>query len=68
MYKSLLMSEYFEVNQVWPLSKEMKASIKISEDDIREGRVIDHYLLMKEMEEWLNAITTHYPNLSKNPF
>ena len=51
------MSEYFKGHRVWPLSNEMKASIKIAEDDIREGRIIDHYLLMKEMEEWLNAIS-----------
>jgi hypothetical protein len=33
---------------------EMKASIRRSEEDFREGRTIDHTQLMQEMNKWLD--------------
>ncbi|WP_439557321.1 hypothetical protein [Dyadobacter sp.] len=36
------------------LTDEMRASIRRSEQDFREGRTIDHTQVMQEMSKWLD--------------
>ncbi|WP_157474543.1 hypothetical protein [Dyadobacter sp. Leaf189] len=48
------MGEYLNINPAYELTEEMKVSINIAEEDFREGRVVDHEQVIKEMKGWLD--------------